>query len=80
MACACKVNQKLNYIQKKYGNNVPGTSKNKEFSVRPGILLEGSVIVLLQVLLIPVFFIMIVYRGLIKKKPISVRRILHVGK
>ena len=57
MACACKVNQQIDYLHKKYGDNLP---KNKKTNIRGSVLakIENLFICLM---LIPVIPFMVVY-------------------
>lgn len=56
MGCACKTVQQIDYLHKKYGNNLP---QNKKTHIRDSIDLsfKGILLYLLVVLLLPVFVV-----------------------
>jgi hypothetical protein len=54
MACACKVNRQLDYLHKKYGDDLP---KNKKTDIRGKVVgvIKVAPIYLLAIPLIPIF-------------------------
>ena len=52
MACACKVNQQIDYLHKKYGDNPP---KNKKTNIRGNVLakIENFFVYVMIIPLIP---------------------------
>ena len=79
MACACKVNQKLDYLTRKYGTQSKSDSRKKGITLTPGMLLSSIGVVFIQLLFIPIALPYIVYKGVIRKKPISIAPVLNVG-
>lgn len=75
MACACKINQQITYLQKHYGTNQP---QSKESNIR-GMVGESTKKVLITLLLIPISPLMITYliiRRLFSQKPISIGKFI----
>lgn len=77
MGCACKTGQQIRYLQDKYGVGRKDNQENK--GMTPKILAVGTVTVLIQILLIPFFFFYIIYKGVIRRKPISIAKMFNVG-
>ena len=73
MACACKVNQQLSYIQKKYGVGGP-KQKTSTFSVK--MILTNMLNIVVAVLLTPVMLISIFVGS---KKVINVSRVFGLS-
>lgn len=59
MACACKVNQQLSYLQKKYG--VGGPKKKPGFSVNAKVLVVNIFDAILAILLSPIMLMTILF-------------------
>ena len=82
MACACKVNRDISYLQKRYG--VKSVADKKETHIRQNakVFLEKIGIFIITLPFIPVLFIWTILRTLINKNPINISklfRIQHVG-
>lgn len=79
MGCACKVNQRINEIQKIYGHG-----KNKNIKTNTSgtiiILLKQFLIYLLCIPFIPIIIIFLLLNSLFFKKPISIKKILKIKK
>lgn len=80
MACACKVNQQLSYLEKKYGVKVP---ENKETHIKENIKL-GIKNVLLLLLVSPILLIMLPFtliKSIFSKgKSIDINKIFKIRK
>lgn len=74
MACACKVNQQLSYIQKKYGVGGPKQKKATAFNAR--MILTNMLNMVVAVLLTPIMLISILIGG---RKVINVSRVFGLS-
>lgn len=74
MACACKVNQQLSYIQKKYGINGKETKGPVPIDVK--MVLMNLLSVTVAALLSPFMFILILFGG---KKVINVSKVFGLS-
>lgn len=74
MACACKVNQQLSYIQRKYGIDGPKQKTGKVFNT--WIILTNIFNAIAAMLLIPFMLISILFRG---KKTINISKIFGLS-
>ena len=74
MACACKVNQQLSYIQKKYGVGGPRQKTGKQFNV--WIILTNIFNAIAAMLLIPLMLISILFRG---KRTINISKVFGLS-
>ena len=82
MACACKVNRDISYLQKRYG--VKSVVDKKETHIRQDakVFLEKIGIFIITLPFIPVLFVWTIFRALVNKNPINISklfRIQHVG-
>ena len=78
MACACKVNQQIDYLHKKYGHKIP-TSKKTIIRFRVKEFFKNIGIYLLCLPFVPIMFLHILYTTIFKKdKKISVKRMLNL--
>jgi len=82
MACACKVNRDISYLQKRYG--VKNTPEQKETHIRENarIFFEKVGIFILTLPFIPIMFLWTIIRAMSNKTPINISklfRIQHVG-
>lgn len=76
MGCACKVNQRINEIHKRYGVNRNIVKTNITEKIKIG--LKQSFIYLLCLPLIPLMIIYIGWMGFIKKRPISIKKLFKL--
>ena len=74
MACACKVNQQLSYIQKKYGVGGPKQKTGGAFNVK--MILTNMFNITIAVLLIPVMLVSILVGG---RKVINVSKVFGLS-
>jgi len=74
MACACKVNQQLSYIQKKYG--VDGSKQKTGKVFNAWIILTNIFNAIAAMLLIPLMLISILFRG---KKTINISKVFGLS-
>lgn len=74
MACACKVNQQLSYIQRKYGVDGPKQKAGKVFNT--WIILTNIFNAIAAMLLIPFMLISILFRS---KKTINISKIFGLS-
>lgn len=60
MACACKVTQQIDYLHKKYGDDLP---KSKKTNIRGKVIagIRNTFIYILALPLVPVFLIYSLY-------------------
>lgn len=78
MACACKVNKQLDYLHKKYGNEIP-VSKATRISFKIKEFFKNIWIYLLMLPLLPLMFLHVLFIGLLKKrKTISLKKMLRL--
>lgn len=81
MACACKVNQQITYLQKKYGTQMPKSGKVKyREPLTLKDLLNKFLLLLIGLILTPLIFIYLLFRPLWTNKPISIKKILTFWK
>ena len=80
MGCACKTKRNIDYINRTYGYEREKKHDRKTISLTPGIILEGIGVMLIQAILIPFFAISIIYKGVLRGKPISIPAFLNVRK
>ena len=66
MACACKVNQQIDYLHKKYGDNIP-KSKKTNIASKLEVKFENGLIYLLFLPALPIMIAFIVYKSFTKK-------------
>lgn len=62
MACACKVSKQLDFIHKKYGNNIP-KSKNTQISTMISNRMKEFGLLLLTIPFIPIFLVRVIFDG-----------------
>ena len=74
MACACKTDATMNYLQRKYGGNIP---TNKASNIREDLKAFGkrAAGVLCALPLLPVFALSVFVR---KKKPININKVFNI--
>ena len=77
MSCNCKVNQKIDYLHKKYGHNIPVSKKTKiSFTIKETI--KKILAFCVGILFLPIILIYVFWLGIFsKKKQISVKKILN---
>lgn len=71
MACACKVNQQLSYLQKHYGTNKEQEGSRKT-DIRTQMIILGKKIIsgFFVLLFLPLFLISILIKALFKKNKV----------
>lgn len=74
MACACKVNQQLSYLERKYGTNPK--SKKTSISTRVKVFFVGVMNVIISVILSP-FMLMTVFFN--RKKVINISKLFGLS-
>lgn len=73
MACACKVNQQLSYMQKMYGNRQLNSSEPKTHIVQDiKVFFHKLGLMLLLIPLMPLMFIFLVGRSIFRKTPLKI--------
>lgn len=77
MACACKVNQRINEIQKHYGVNNKKTIKTN-ISQKIKLVLKQGLIYTICIPLIPLMIVYIGFNTFFNKKPISLKKIFKL--
>lgn len=78
MACNCKVNKQISYIQKKYGHNIP-VSKESKIRFRVQEKLKGILTFFIGLLFLPIIILHVLYVLIFKKdKKISIGKILKL--
>ena len=66
MACACKVNQQIDFLHKKYGDNIPKSKKTNIVS-NLEVKLENGLIYLVLLPFLPILLLFIVYKTITNK-------------
>ena len=78
MACACKVNQQLDYLHKKYGNKIP-VSKSTMIGFKIKEFFKHLWVYILLLPLIPIMFLHILFKMIFtKEKNIRIERLLKL--
>ena len=78
MPCACEVNRRLTYMQKKYGSNMP-KSKATQIGMRVRLFFEDFWLYLLLIPIVPVVILPVVIAA-IRKRKIRLGSLPVVGK
>lgn len=79
MGCACKTNQQISYLQRKYGDKQPRsvrTNIREMFSI-------GTKKVLIGVIIIPILPIAVIFlaiKHMFTKKPINIKKTFKINK
>lgn len=78
MACACKVSQQLDYLNKKYGEKTP---ESKKTNIRGRLIpmMLNILAKLFVVLLVPFMIVFIIIKA-ITKKPIKIDKFVKKSK
>lgn len=80
MACACKVNQEIEYLQKKYGHNMPKSKSSNIRGMVSGFFKQMGVLVL-AIPFLPVMLVGILAHLMVKKeKPIKIDKIFKLNR
>ena len=74
MACACKVNQQLSYIQKKYGVNGPKGKIRTPFNIK--LMLMNLLNIVVATLLSPIMLLLILFG---RKKVINISKVFGLS-
>lgn len=74
MACNCKVGQQIDFLHKKYGDNLP---QNKKTNIRGNIMayMENTLLYIAMIPLVPFFIIYLIYK-LIAGTPIHIDKLV----
>ena len=75
MACACKVNQQLSYLQKKYGTESPG-SKKTDIRTQVKLWFYKALISIITFTLMP-FLLLITFIN--RKGPINISKVFRLS-
>lgn len=81
MACACKVNQQLSYMQKMYGNRQLNSSEPKTHmaeDIKAALHKVGMMILLIP--LMPIMFVFLVSWKIVKKSPLKIDQLFFRNK
>lgn len=78
MACNCKVGQQIDYLHKKYGDNIP---QSKKTNIRGSVMaaIENFIIRIALIPLIPFIAGYAIY-ALIKGEPIHIDKLTKIAK
>lgn len=80
MACACKVNQEIEYLQKKYGHNMPKSKSSDIRGMVSGFFKQMGILVL-AIPFLPVMLVGILVHLIVKKeKPIKIDKIFKLNR
>lgn len=80
MACACKVNQQLSYLEKKYGVKSP-ESKKTNIRELVGGKLQTLVLIIIMLPIVPVLLIISIFQSIFsKEKTIYINKIFKIKK
>ena len=74
MACACKVNQQLSYLERKYGTNPK--SKKTSISTKVKVFFVGVVNTVISVLLSPLMILTVIFN---RKKVINISKLFGLS-
>lgn len=78
MGCNCKVNQKITYINRKYGHKVP-ISKQSSIKLKIKYIFRDMFLYALTILFIPFVFLHILFVSLFTKdKKLNIKKILRL--
>lgn len=82
MACACKVNQQLEYLQKHYGAKEHRSSAPRtHMSADANAVMHKTVISAMLVILFPIMFMYLLVRMIFfKKKKLAIDKLFRLGK
>ena len=81
MACACKVNQQLSYMQKMYGDKKPNSSEPKTHIAQDiKVFFHKLGLMLLLIPLMPLMFIFLVGRSIFRKTPLKIDNLFFRNK
>jgi hypothetical protein len=77
MGCACKTNQQISYLQRKYGDKQP---KSKSTNIRNivSVSVKNILIFLLLLPIMPIIFIFLAFRHIFTKKPIDINKTFKI--
>ena len=75
MACACKVQQQLDFLDKKYGVEGP-KSKKTAISGRVKSLFNGLFLIILKIMVMPIMLLFII---LTRGKVINIAKVFRLG-
>ena len=67
MGCACKANQQITYLQKKYGDNIP-QSKMSNIRGMVSVNLKTLLVFLILIPIMPIFLVYFIVKHLVKKE------------
>ena len=76
MACNCKVTQNIDYLHKKYGDNIP---QSKRTNIRGSVIagIENTVLYALMVPLLPFMAVYAIFKVL-NGKPIHIDKLVNI--
>ena len=74
MACACKVNQQINYLQNTYG--VTKESKKTNIRGSVGLLLKKILVGTIAIALAPLMLVILIIRLIMGKRVIKINELL----
>lgn len=77
MGCACKTNQQISYLQRKYGTNQP-QSKATNIRSNLSIGIKNFLLILLVIPLVPIVGLFLIIRQIFVKKPIDVNKTFKI--
>lgn len=77
MSCACKVNRHINKIEERYGTNVRPANKT-DISGSIKTFFKKSLIGLICLPFIPIFFLYVLTRNCFTKKAISIDKLFKI--
>ena len=77
MGCACKTNQQISYLQKKYGDKQP---KSKATNIRNmvSVSIKNILIAILMIPIMPIILIFLICRHIFTKKPIDINKTFKI--
>lgn len=80
MACACKVNQQITYLQRKYGTNIP-KNKQTDIGFEISYFFKRVLEVIVVVLTAPfMWFFTVLSKLLSRKKVIDINKLVGLSK
>ena len=79
MGCNCKVNQKIDYLHRKYGNKIP-VSKKTEISFHFKEKIKEFFVFLIGLLFLPIIILFVLYKVIFtKEKKVSIKKLMKLA-
>ena len=80
MACACKVNQRINEIQKLYGHGKNKPLVKTNIAENTKLILKQFLIYLCCIPFLPFMILYLAWKSIVNKKPIKIDKLFKLKK